>query len=92
MKNQTLTLGLLATMALALTAALWMLPGGQRHADAGTVVKDRDYQIVTAKASGAGDVLFIQRGDLVAVFAYDNSTRSLQPRDVRRVAELFGRR
>ena len=87
MKRQNIAIVLLSlTAALLLAAHVLVQP-----AEAGEVIKDRDYQVVTAKISTGGDGLYIMdnRTGQVAVFTYDPASRGLRARQVRNVADAF---
>jgi hypothetical protein len=83
---------LLAISALSVTAVL-MLVGMfvAPSANASMVIKDRDYQVITARVQNGGDGLYIvdNRTGLMAVFTYDPALRTVRPRAVRAVAEAF---
>ena len=55
-------------------------------------VKDRDYLMCTFPSSNANDALYIAdtRNGVFGVFLWDNTTRSLQPMDVKPLADAFG--
>ena len=91
MKNttkQNLAIAALALTATVLGAAHWFVPQTARAAEA---VKERDYQIVTARVQQGGDGLYIldNRTGRLAVFTYDPATRAVRPRQVRPVADAF---
>ena len=74
------------TAALLLAAHVLVQPAG-----AEAVIKDRDYQVVTAKIQTGGDGLYIMdiRTGQVAVFTYDPASRGVRARTVRNVADAF---
>ncbi|MEO6435465.1 MAG: hypothetical protein ABIP55_06840, partial [Tepidisphaeraceae bacterium] len=74
--------------AALLIAAHWLVPPS---ANANVVVKDRDYQVVTAKIQTGGDGLYIldNRTGQIAVFTYDTGARTVRARAVRNVADAF---
>jgi hypothetical protein len=88
MKRQNLGIGILSLTAVILVAAHLLLPA---PATAQVAVKERDYQVVTAKIMTGGDGLYIldNRTGLVAVFTYDPSSRSVRARTVKSVADAF---
>jgi hypothetical protein len=88
MKRQNLGIGILSLTAVLLIAAHLLLPA---PATAQVAVKERDYQVVTAKIMTGGDGLYIldNRTGLVAVFTYDPSSRSVRARAVKAVADAF---
>ena len=87
MKRQNLSILLLSiTAALLLAAHVLVQP-----ADAQAVLKDRDYQVVTAKIATGGDALYIMdmRTGQLAVFTYDPASRGVRARTVRAAADAF---
>ena len=54
-------------------------------------IKDRDFSLVTARTQANGDSLYIldNRSGRVAVFAYDPARRSLVPRFVGELNNVF---
>ena len=87
MKRQNVAIALLSvTAALLLTAHALVQP-----AEAQSVIKDRDYQVVTAKIATGGDGLYVMdiRTGQVAVFTYDPASRGVRARTVRNVADAF---
>jgi hypothetical protein len=87
MKRQNLSIVVLSiTAALLLAAHVLVQP-----ADAQSVLKDRDYQVVTAKIATGGDALYIMdmRTGQVAVFTYDPASRGVRARTVRSAADAF---
>ena len=87
MKRQNLAIVILSlTAALLLAAHVLVQP-----ADAQVVIKDRDYQVVTAKIATGGDGLYVMdiRTGQVAVFTYDPASRGVRARTVRNVADAF---
>lgn len=86
---------LLPIILFSLTALVLLLANFAvlNDATAATSIKDRDYQIVTARTQDGGEALYItdNRTGLMAVFTFDPATRTLIPRDVRAVGEAFGR-
>jgi len=87
MKRQNIAIVILSlTAALLLAVHVLIQP-----ADAAVVIKDRDYQMVTAKIATGGDGLYIMdnRTGQVAVFTYDAASRGVRARTVRNVADAF---
>jgi len=87
MKRQNIAIVMLSvTAALLLAANVFVQP-----ADAMVVLKDRDYQVVTAKIATGGDGLYIMdiRTGQIAVFTYDPASRAVRARTVRNVADAF---
>ena len=88
MNRTNLALSILsATAAVMLTVHL-MLPVTVQAAEA---VKDRDYQVVTARVQSGGDGVYIldNRTGQLAVFTYDPASRGVRARQVRPVADAF---
>ena len=85
-KNILLTL-------LSISAALLLVANGlvPNSANAQISVKERDYQVVTAKIPTGGDGLYIldSRTGQVGVFSYDPSSRTIVPRAVRPITDAF---
>jgi hypothetical protein len=87
MDKKTFGIGMLSiTAALLLIACL--LPSKPANAD--FAVKDRDYQLITAKGQN-GDTVYVvdNRTGLMAVFAFDNRARVMRPKQVRAVMDAF---
>ena len=87
MKRQNIAIIILSlTAALLLAAHVLVQP-----ADAAVVIKDRDYQMVTAKIATGGDGLYIMdnRTGQIAVFTYNAASRGVRARTVRNVADAF---
>ncbi len=88
--KQTLPIILLSVTAVVLglaNLAVW------NDARAATSIKDRDYQLVTARTQDGGEGLYItdNRTGLMAIFTFDPGTRTLVPRAVRPVSDAFSR-
>ena len=88
MKRQTLGIGILSLTAVLLVAAHWFTPA---PATGQVAVKERDYQVVTARVTSGGDGLYVldNRTGQIAVFTYDPSSRSVRARTVRNVSDAF---
>ena len=88
MDKKTYAIGLLSVTALILLLANLLAP--THTAVAGEVVKDRDYQAVTARTQ-RGDALYItdNRSGKMAVFVFNPNTRSLQVTAVQPLADAF---
>jgi hypothetical protein len=86
--KQNVGIGILAVTALALIAAHWFVPA---PASAQVAIKERDYQVVTARIQTGGDGLYIldNRTGQVAVFTYDPASRGVRARKVRNIADAF---
>lgn len=89
MNNKTLAIVLLSVTATLLLLANIFLPEPTFAADA---VKDRDYQMVSARIDIGGEALYVidNRSGMVAVFSYDTSSRSILPRAVLPLMDVFG--
>jgi len=87
MDRKTFGICLLSTSALLLLTANWLV----QPAQAQVAVKDRDFQVVTARIQQGGDGLYVadNRTGQIAVFVYDPNTRSVRPRAVRAIADAF---
>jgi hypothetical protein len=83
---------ILAILALGFTAILMAVANFTTPANADQVIKDRDYQLITARGSAGGEGLYImdERTGLMAVFFYDPNTHRLQPRAFISIADIFG--
>jgi hypothetical protein len=87
MKRQNFSIAVLTVIAIVLGAAhVFVQPAGAQ-----SVIKERDYQVVTAKIQTGGDGLYIldNRTGQVAVFTYDAASRGVRARTVRNVADAF---
>ena len=83
-------------LVLSLTAVILLLLNYivSRPAAADVTVKDRDYQVVTARIQSGGEGLYItdNRTGQIAVFSYDPSSRQVSLRAVGQVADAFSQR
>ena len=88
MKRKTLSIAVLSLTAVLLLAGHWFVPSTAR---AQVAIKERDYQVVTARVQSGGDGLYIldNRTGQVAVFTYDPASRGVRARKVRNVADAF---
>jgi hypothetical protein len=88
MKRTNLGIGILCGTALLLIVAHWFVPA---PAAAQVAIKERDYQVVTARITTGGDGLYIldNRTGAIAVFTYDPASRGVRARTVRLVADAF---
>jgi hypothetical protein len=88
MTRTNLSIAILSATAAFMLAAHVFLP---TNVNAANVIKDRDYQVVTARVQAGGEGLYIldNRTGQVAVFTYDPATRGLRPRQVRPVSDAF---
>lgn len=80
MDRKTYAIGILSLMATVMATALLVTPTSA--GPVGSVVRDRDYTMVTASVQTGGDALYIMdnRRGLVAVLTYDNATRGMRLR------------
>jgi hypothetical protein len=87
MKRQNIAIVVLSLTAAVLLAAHVLV----QPAEAQVVIKDREYQLVTAKIQTGGDGLYILdiRTGQLAVFTYDPASRGVRARTVRNVADAF---
>ena len=85
----------LAIIVLSLTALLLVVANVSilQEARAANAIKDRDYQLVTARMQDGGEGLYItdNRTGLMAIFAFDPASRTVVPRAVRPVGDAFSR-
>lgn len=89
MDKKTFSIGILSLIAVGLILANYFVP--PQSAQALMTIKDRDFSLVTARTQASGDALYVldNRSGRVAIFSYDPSTRSLQPRGVGDMTLLF---
>lgn len=85
--NNKMTFGVLTLTAIVMAICIFQF--SPKQADAGFTIQKRDYTLVTAQATGVGDVLYVQRGDLVAAFIYNTRERQIELKDLRKVSEAF---
>lgn len=87
--NKALAIAALTVSAAILMAANLLNPA--QPAAAADSIKGREYQVVTARMTQGGEGLYLvdNRTGLMAVFTYDTTTRTVQPRDVRAVTDAF---
>jgi hypothetical protein len=71
--------------------ALLLTPSLAPAGPVGTVVRDRDYTMVTAASQTGGDALYVidNRRGLIAVLTYDNNSRSMSLRASAPVSDAF---
>jgi hypothetical protein len=82
---------LLAICILTISAVALMIANFVTPTAADTAVNSHDYQMVTAHLQGGGDALYMvdNRTGLLAIFTYDPGSRSIQPRTLRPVSDIF---
>jgi len=66
---------------------------GGHAAKADTVLADRDYQLITAKANSGGDNLYIYDGGsgILAVYVYDPNIQGMRAKAYQSVSNIFAR-
>lgn len=89
MDKKLFAIGILSLMAVLLLVAN-VIP--VQPANANVVIRDRDYQLVTARIVSGGEALYVldNRTGLVAAFVWDTAARRIVPRDVRPMSFAFG--
>jgi hypothetical protein len=92
MDRKSFTVGILSITALILVIAN-LVPMPQ-PAIAAETVKDRDYQVVTARVQTGGEGLYIMdnKTGQVAVFTWDTGARQVRVRGVRNITDAFAGR
>jgi hypothetical protein len=88
MDKKTFAIGVMTVTAVILFIAQF-LP--LQPASAATAIKDRDYQLVTARVAQGGEGLYVadNRNGMIAVFTWDASARRIVVRAVRPINEIF---
>ena len=88
MDRKSFTIGVLAIIAVILTAAN-LMPVQTSYA--GETIKDRDYQVATARVQQGGEGLYIldNRTGKVAVFTWDVAARAVRVRAMIQVTDAF---
>jgi hypothetical protein len=88
MKSQTLSITILSITAALMLAAHIFIP---TSAQASFAIKDRDYQVVSARITSGGDGIYIldNKTAQLAVFTYDPAARAVRARVKRPIAEAF---
>lgn len=87
MDRKLIAICILTISAVALMIANFVTP----TARADMAVNSHDYQLVTAHLQGGGDALYMvdNRTGLMAIFTYDAGSRSILPRTLRPVSDIF---
>jgi hypothetical protein len=87
MDRKLLAICILTITGVALMIANFVTP----TARADMAVNSHDYQLVTAGLQGGGEALYIvdNRTGLLAIFTYDAGSRSIMPRTLRPVSDVF---
>jgi hypothetical protein len=86
--KENLTLIALSTLALILFVGhLQLTP----RAEAAATERAGDFQLVTAQIATGGDGVYVidNRNGIVALFMWNNSTRRIEPKNVRFLSELL---
>ena len=88
--KETFGIGILSLTALVLFIANYFLPAPA--AVAGEAVKERDYQLVTARIQSGGEGLYIldNKTGIIAILTYDPNSRRMVPRAARPLSDAFG--
>ncbi len=88
MDKNTFAIGTLSITALLLLLINLVPMTNTARAD---VIKDRDYQAVTAAIRQGGDGLFVidNRTGKIGVFAYDNARKAIATLDIQDVTNAF---
>ena len=86
--KKTFAIGILSLTAVAMFISNLSTPPTVRAAE---VVKDRDYQMITARTAQGDDGLYVieNRTGLMAIFLYSVKARRLEPMAVQPVMEAF---
>jgi hypothetical protein len=89
MTKETFGIGILSLTALVLLVANYFASPAALASEA---VKERDYQVVTARVATGGEGLYIldNKTGILAVFTYDPNQRRMVPRASRPIADAFG--
>jgi hypothetical protein len=82
---------LIVICILTFTAVALMIANFAVPARAETAVNGRDYQMATAMMQNGSEGLYVldNRTGLIAIFAYDNNSRTMRPVAARAVADEF---
>lgn len=83
---------LISICILTLSAVALMIANfATEPAKAEVAVNSRDYQMCTALMQNGSQGLYVldNRTGLLAIFSYDNNSRTVRPRAVRAVADAF---
>ena len=88
MDKKTFAIGVMSIIATILFVGNLM---PVQQAQAATSIKDRDYQLATAKSVKGGEVLYVidNRTGFVAAFAWDNAARAFKPMAIESLTNLF---
>lgn len=88
MDKKTFTIGVLSLTAVILFCANLLVPP---RAQANEIVKDRNYQVLTARIQPNDEALYVidNRSGQMGIFVYSASARALQPKAVKPVMDAF---
>jgi hypothetical protein len=88
MNKETFGIGILSLTAVVLIVANYF---AAPVATASEAVKERDYQVVTARIQQGGEGLYVldNRTGILAVLSYDPTTRKMVARATRPLADAF---
>ncbi len=88
MNKKSYTVGILSLTAAILFVANLIVPA---RVQGGFVMKDRDYQMITARQQAGDEAVYILDGrtGAMAVFSYDPGRRSLVLRAIKPVQDAF---
>ncbi len=88
MDKKSMGIVILALSSVLLMAMYTFVPA---PVEAAAVMKDRDYQLVTAPVTGGGEALYLtdNRTGLVAVFIYDAGQRAVVVKSVQPISDMF---
>ena len=88
MDKNTFAIGTLSITGLLLLLINLLPAPSTARAD---VIKDRDYQAVTASMARGGDALYVidNRTGKIGVFAYDNGRKGIATLDVQDITTAF---
>jgi hypothetical protein len=89
MDKKTYAIGILSITAVILFVTN-LLPV-QPPVAASEAIKERDFTVVTTRATQGGDALYIcdNRTGMIAVFTWDPTARGIKLRDLRPVMDAF---
>lgn len=86
--NKTFAIGVLTLSAVILFIACINKP---QPVQAGEVIKDRDYQALTARVAAGDEALYLtdNRTGMMAVFVYNPTRKTVEPMAVKPVTDAF---
>ena len=89
MDKKTFTIGILSVTALVLFVANMIAPRTAAYGD--EVIKDRDFQAITARTLKGGDALYLtdNRTGIMAVLAFNPAKKRLDVLDVQEISNAF---